>query len=398
MAEPQLQAAAAAFGLGQPSLALELIRDWRKRQTAKTTIRLLRETGFPLDNPAGVVLSALLESGAVSTEEAFGVYMQIRQAQAADLQIALRMTQIEEAALKNRALLARTMRIETQNLNDLASMLYDDRIKAIDQELEEVRTTKRQLAELGQLDLPALKDLEARERALKMNRMILVEKKRRFIFNGANALRQGKFVTPSAPEIIAKEYEREQNLIRLAQLDNADAYAKLEVDDAFIQYAEATALIDYGQAFEKSGQSVEEATEDAKRNYFYFIRYLNDYVGPGYAVYFDRAYRKQMGPLLYSNTVEATETEEGMSLWEALLGAGAVGVIGGGAWAVFKRFMRRRAAGRGPVGKVVEEAKKRAGSVKVKTDITQIEVKNVRAKRKKKSTKGTSGRKRRRKR
>lgn len=407
---------AAAAGLafaGYPRLAYAVISDFRRRQAGKEVLRALKEAGYDLSSPSGVALSSLLASGAVSVDDAFAVYLQLKQAEAANLQIAVRMRELELASLQARKAQAQTLRTELQSSKDFADAIYNDTIEAIDAELEAISRQKQELltADLEQIrtmqaagvDLRStLRELETREKALRLARSAIVRKKQRFLFHTTNRLRQGVPTPLTGPEALRKERQMEANLIRLAEEGNkAFRDSELEVDEYFIALAEISAQVDFAGKRRK-GMTVQEEVERGKALYKEYVNVLSTYLGPGYAIYFDRAFRKQNGPVLYEHTVDSVDTDEERSFFDTftkvLLGAAGLGAAG---------FFLRRRIGRGiqrflqrgkvpkapegppgPVQDVVEEAKKRAskklGVPEAPAPKVQKKVQKKRGRRKKK--------------
>ena len=384
--DPRLQAAGLMAFAGQPGLAWEMLSDYRKRTVGRIVLKSLKEAGFPLSDPSGVVLSSLLASGAVTVDEAFQVYLQLKEAQAADLQIAARLRQIELASLQARKLQAQILRTEIQTAQDLANLYYDDSIKAIEAEIEGLREYKRELlnADYNQTRAlmsagidPAkeLKRIELREKALLQARSLQIRKKQRFVFHLTNKLRAGQPTALTGPEAIAKEELKNIGLSELAQKgQEALRDAELEVDEYFINLAETTAQIDIAKKRD-SNKPLQEEIQDGLTLHREFVDVLATYVGPGYATYFDRAYLKSLQGYMASYLPDTMETEQERSFWDSFtkvaMGIGAAALTAAAAFKygprILSRFRKTRPKGLpspkespGPIQDIVEEAKRRA--------------------------------------
>ncbi len=383
----EVQAAGALAFAGQPALAWEILTDFKKRAAGVTVLKALKEAGFPLDDPSGVVLSSLLASRAVTVDEAFSVYMQIKEIQAANLQIALRMRQIEEASWNARRAQAQAFRAEVQSIQDLADTIYGDTVEGIDNELEAVNRQIRELSTLNAQEQMALKSqgidprkelqrLEDRKKALLGVRTMITRKKERFVFHLTNKLRTGQPAALSAPEAIVQEKKRELDMLTLAQKgDEAFKDSELEVDEYFIAWSGINSQIDVGGKRRTDIPTVEEVNR-AKSIYKEFIDVLSTYLGPGYTTYFARAYEAENGPLLFAHTVDNQNTEQESSFWNAYTKGGALATAGAGFMLFRKRIVGvfRRLFGKkppipppqgkpGPVQDIVNQAKQRAESV-----------------------------------
>lgn len=412
---------AAAAGLafaGYPRLAYSVISDFRRRQAGKEVLRALKEAGYDLSSPSGVALSSLLASGAVTVEDAFTVYLQLKQAEAANLQIAVRMRELELASLQARKAQAQTLRTELQSTKDFADAIYNDTIEAIDAELEAIARQKQELltADLEQIRTmqaagvdykSTLRELETREKALRLARATIVRKKQRFIFHTTNRLRQGTPTPLTGPEALQKERQMEANLIRLAEEGNkAFRDSELEVDEYFIALAEISAQVDFAGK-RREGMTVQEEVERGKALYKEYLNVLSTYVGPGYAIYFDRAFRKQNGPVLYEHTADSIDTDKERSFFDTFTKV-LLGVAGVGAAAFFlrkpigrgiQRFLKKGQVPKapegppGPVQDVVEEAKKKASKKLLVETAPKVQKKPpTRKTQKKAQNKGKGGR------
>jgi len=237
-----------------------------------------------------------------------------------------------------------------------------------------------------------LKRLEAREKALSQARTLLSRKKQRFIFNLTNKLRAGQPTALTAPEALLQEERRQVGLMELVEKGSeALKETELEVDEYFIILAETTAQTDIANKRD-TNKPIQQEIEEGKLLKREFIDVLTNYLGPGYAMYFDKAYTKALSDFMPPQLPDTLDTEEERSFWDTF--TKTTMAVGG---AVLGFFLARRPLGKlfqktlgkrlskeaskpipkdakpGVIQDIVEEAKKRAS--KVSTPAPQIEVK-----------------------
>ena len=158
-----------------PRLGLYFLEDIRGRIVAKQVLQALKQSGFDLSTPSGVVLEALLQSGAVAPTEALELYMQLQEAQKSVIMMQSALVDLEyrrallENVRANTLATLQNMRGKRAELNaQLVNEYFMPKIERVRATLKEI---DRQIALLSKDALErsknakAIAELEARRNA-----------------------------------------------------------------------------------------------------------------------------------------------------------------------------------------------------------------------------------------
>ena len=252
-----------------PNLAAYFIKDIRGRIAASEVLKALKQSGFDLSTPSGVVLEALLSSGAVSPTDALEIYAKLNEAQLGIIQYQSALIDLEykKALLENvRANTLATLQNIKGNRAELNAKLVNEYFAP---KLERIRMTIKQIDSMlsGLMEDPTkaamaksvIEELEARrnayvvaEEALNMWRILAIEELNRLTEAGMPApLIVGTAIARANTRFQTqfKEWLLDETLGLPTQDDihrgriSADEFVKIIATEVSPEYARLTQLL-----------------------------------------------------------------------------------------------------------------------------------------------------------
>jgi len=317
------KAIATVMAGGDLGLGLFFIKDFKMRQASRDLLKSLKEAGFDLSTPSGVVLEGLLRSGAMSPDQALGVYVKLLSAQTSviDMQnrlldLKLRQAQINQLNALTLESLTRSKWKETESAGKLVESFFKPRLDAIEEEKKEIRATLNTMLSqtggaIGRLDPEAIGSYETRLKALDMAQQIL-----------------------SRQRLIASQ--RAEELMR-------EGVNPLTATNLAIQHANAEVLEDFG-AWVRDGVFKLPSSKDIMRGRAIgkeLVNVMSSYVDPQYGALMDKFLKLNSGGVVPED-IEDKGEDEGLGFWGSLGIGGMAVAIGLGAKKLYEVLKGRR--------------------------------------------------------
>jgi len=163
-----------------PQMGQFFLESYKVKVAGKKMLESLKESGFDLSTPSGVVLEGLLKSGTVDPEKATRIYIQLQKAELNNIEM-----QVKYADIMLKRALADLYRAQTYQTYrttqrgdaeaavNLVNQLYAPRLQRIENEKKEIRAILNNPNVLPRLNPTEIRRLEQRLKALDITAQIL---------------------------------------------------------------------------------------------------------------------------------------------------------------------------------------------------------------------------------